>query len=65
MTYSKNTIAKMTDYQSRGYSIICGNAPYLNKTKKWANYECVRIAQTNSRRHGYSISTVWAVRGDK
>ena len=49
----------------KDYSIICGNAPYLNKTKKWANYECVRIAQTNSRRHGYSISTVWAVRGDK
>ena len=60
--YAAKTIAKIADHEARGYTIIYGNAPYLNRSAKWSGHECVRLAQTNSRSHGRSISTVWAVR---
>ena len=34
----------------------------MNKAKKWAGFDTVRVAQTNSRFHGKSIQTLWAVK---
>lgn len=62
MSYALQTIAKIAAHKAAGYEIIEGNAPFLNKSAKWARHECVRLAQTNSRRHGRSVSTVWAVK---
>ena len=45
-----------------GYEIIIGNNPLLPYAKKWSGYECVRLCGTNSRYHGWSIRTVFAVR---
>lgn len=60
--YAKSTLEKIDHYESEGYTIICGNNPFLDKARKWAGHECVRLAQTNSRRHGRCVSTVWAVK---
>ena len=62
MKFAKSTLEKMTAFRNNGFDIIIGNAPFLNKSKKWSNHECVRLARTNSRKTGYSKRTVWAVR---
>lgn len=62
MAYAKSTLEKIARYEAEGYTVICGNNPFLNKTRKWAGHECIRLAQTNSRYHGRCISTVWAVK---
>jgi len=62
MKRTQKTEDKITELEDQGYKIIDGNNPFLNKHKKYAGFECIRIAQTNSRRHGKSINTVWAVR---
>ena len=56
------TIAKMQKLSDAGYSFIAGNNYKLNKTKKWSGFDCIRVAQTNSRTHGKSIATMWAVK---
>lgn len=60
MKFAKTTIEKIEHYKSLGYQIHIGNNPRMNKTKKWANYHLVRIAQTNDRRSGLCKRTVWA-----
>ncbi len=52
----------MSEYEAAGYTVLDGNDWRLSQRKKWANFECVKLAQTNSRRHGKCVSTVWAVR---
>ena len=55
------TFRKCDELSERGYFFISGNNPRLGDTKKWAAYYPVRVAQTNSRIHGKSIQTLWAV----
>ena len=62
MRHQKSTIARIEKYASQGYQIIEGNNWRLNRAKKYAKHHCIRLAQTNSRLHGKSINTVWAVR---
>jgi len=62
MGMSKKTLSLIEEYESMGYEIIIGNNPRLPDSKKWSEYECVRLCLTNSRYHGWSIRTVWAVR---
>ena len=62
MGFSKKTKRLIEEYESMGYEIIIGNNPRLPEAKKWADYECVRLCLTNSKHHGYSVHTVWAVR---
>ena len=62
MGFSKKTKSRIDMYSSMGYEIIIGNNPRLPDAKKWADYECVRLCLTNSKYHGYSVHTVWAVR---
>lgn len=62
MGFSKKTKSLIEEYESMGYEIIIGNNPRLPEAKKWADYECVRLCLTNSKYHGYSVHTVWAVR---
>ena len=62
MGFSKKTKSRIDMYSSMGYEIIIGNNPRLPEAKKWSDYECVRLCQTNSKHHGYSVHTVWAVR---
>lgn len=60
--YSNATKAKIEQYRAAGYEIVEGNNPFFNKAKKRAGLECVRICQTNSKRHGKSMWTVWGVK---
>jgi hypothetical protein len=60
--FSAETLQRMEQAESDGFEIIIGNNPYLDKAAKWANHEVRKIAQTNSRRHGRPVRTVWAVR---
>ncbi len=62
MGMSKKTKSLIEEYASKGFEIIIGNNPRLLDAKKWRNYECVRLCLTNSKFHGYSVRTVWAVR---
>jgi hypothetical protein len=59
---SSKTIKKMDFYEKLGFGFIAGNNYRLSRAKKWEKYNCVRIAQTNSRHHGKSIATMWAVK---
>lgn len=62
MKYAAQTIRRMKEHEVLGYEIIEGNNPDLPYAKKWKGHECVRLARTNSKRHGWCIRTVWAVR---
>jgi len=45
-----------------GYMFVVGNNPMLDQTKRWSQFELIRVARTNSKKHGYSTKTIWAVR---
>jgi len=60
--YAQQTRDRIARYRACGWDIIEGNNPRLPKTKRWSGYECVRLCLTNSKRHGWPIRTVWAVR---
>ena len=62
MSYSKNTIRKMESYRKKGFEIIEGNNPMMHLRTKWSGFELVNLCQTNSKTHGYSLYTVWAIR---
>ena len=62
MAYSKATQEKIANFSAQGFAIIEGNNPSLNKSKKYKGREVVRLCQTNSTTHGYSLYTVWAVK---
>lgn len=62
MTHRKKTLAKIEQYTAAGYTIIEGNNWRLDRAKKYRQYDCVRLAQTNSMVHGRSVNTVWAVK---
>lgn len=62
MIHQQKTRDTMRELTAQGYTIIEGNNPYLPRRKKYAGYDIVRIAQTNSRYHGKSINTVFAIR---
>ena len=62
MAYSKNTIKKIEKYQNEGFKIIHGNNPKMDKTLKWSDYNLIKICQTNSKFHGWSLYTVWALK---
>ena len=56
---------KRVNYLAKyGFRFVPGNNPNLGYTAKWREYYPIRVAQTNSRVHGYSIQTLWAVRQD-
>ena len=58
----KQTIERMDTLESRGYRFVAGNNWRLGKNKKWENYICIKVAQTNSKSHGKCIATMWAVK---
>ncbi len=62
MQYSKKTLNKIDFYKKLGFTIIEGNNPMMRNSKKWNNFELIRICQTNSKYHGFSLYTVWAVK---
>ena len=62
MKFANTTIEKMKSHEAKGFEIIIGNNPFLNKREKYKDFECVRLAQTNDRPSGYCKRTVWAVR---
>jgi len=62
MNMSAQTKLRITDHQKKGFTIIIGCNPHLDKTKKWAGHDCIRLCLTNSKRHGWTIRTVWAVK---
>ena len=41
--------------------IVDGNNPFLYRAKKYKNHATARIRLTNSKIHGYSIRTTWAI----
>jgi hypothetical protein len=59
---SKKTFQKCADLQNDGYRFIPGNNPRMDTAKKWAGFDLVRVAQTNHRKHGKCIQTLWAVK---
>ena len=62
MRHTAKTHAKIEQYRTLGYDIIEGNNRLLSTRKKYQGRDCVRLALTNSRRHGLCINTVWAVK---
>ena len=62
MKFAKQTIEKMRAAEEAGFQIIIGNNPFLDKRKKYAGFECIRLAQTNDRQSGFCKRTVWAIR---
>jgi hypothetical protein len=56
------TAAQIEMFSARGYEIIVGNNPFLDKAPKYAGRKCYRIAQVNSRVHGFCQRTIWAVK---
>ena len=59
---TKETFKKCDDLAKDGYLFVPGNNPFMNKTKKWSEYDLVRVAHTNHRKHGKCIQTLWAVK---
>ena len=62
MRHTMATYKKIQQYIDDGYEIIEGNNPMLFTRKKYQGYHVVRLAQTNSRIHGKSINTIWAIK---
>jgi len=62
MRFAKETLDKMAAYEAAGYEIIVGNDWRLGDRPKYRDYDCVKLAQTNDRRHGKSVRTVWAIK---
>ena len=62
MRFAKKTRELILHYELLGYRIHIGNNPFMDKTRKWANYDLVKIAQTNCRYSGFCKRTVWASR---
>ncbi len=60
--FATETLRKMAQAEAEGFELIVGNDPYLDTAAKWNGFEVRKIAQTNSRYHGHSVRTVWAVR---
>lgn len=58
---ANSTAAKIKKHVSAGDDIYIGNNPFMDKAKKWEWFHLTRLAQTNSRYHGRSIRTIWAV----
>ena len=58
--FAKKTLDKVRDLEGT-HAFIAGNNPGLGTTRKWAMNSPIRLAQTNSRIHGHSIQTLWAV----
>lgn len=56
------TAARIESLSAQGYEIIVGNNPFLNKAKKYAGRECVRVSQVNGRHRAICLRTIWAVR---
>ena len=62
MRFAKQTLERIEKYEGLGYEIHIGNNPRMDRAKKWASHDVVRIARTNSRRHGHCVRTVWAAK---
>lgn len=58
----KQTRERCEALAARGYLFVAGNHPKLAKSKRWSTYDVVRVAICNSRDHGFSLKTIWAVR---
>jgi len=59
---SQRTLTLIEERIAMGFDVIIGNDWKLHTRKRWANYTCVLLARTNSRRHGKTVRTVWAVK---
>ena len=59
---SPTTFLKCDELEPLGYRFIPGNAPFMNRSKKWGGYTLIRVAQVNSKLHGRSTQTLWAVK---
>jgi hypothetical protein len=62
MRFASTTTEKMRAAEADGFTVIVGNDWRLPTRPKYRDCEVRKIAQTNSRRHGKPIRTVWAVR---
>lgn len=60
MRFAKKTRELILQYELLGYTIHIGNNPFMDKTKKWAGHDLVKLAQTNCRYSGFCKRTVWA-----
>ena len=60
-THQPQTWEKITCHLLNGAVVVEGNNWRGPSMKKWHAYKTERICQTNSRRHGKSVSTVWAI----
>jgi hypothetical protein len=56
------TAALIESMSAQGYEIIVGNNPFLNRAKKYAGRECIRISQVNGRQQAICVRTIWAVK---
>ena len=55
------TVLKMEQLAHKGYRFIVGNNPHA--ARPYGFSDAVKVSQVNSRYHGNSIRTIWAVRG--
>jgi hypothetical protein len=46
---------------NNGYQILIGNAPHLDESAKYSGKNVIRVSKVNSRYHGNTIRTIWAV----
>jgi hypothetical protein len=58
----KQTEQRIKVFERNGWTIIDGNDWRLPTRGRYLNYFVVRLAQTNHKRHGKCIRTVFAVR---
>ena len=56
------TRERVLELSERGFLFFAGNNPHMVNAEKWSLCELIRVAQVNSKTHGYSIKTLWAVR---
>jgi len=62
MKFARATTEKINQFRRDGWSIVIGNDWQKDRRPKWKNHELVRIAQTNSKKHGKPLRVVWAMR---
>ena len=60
--FMQATIDHIAAYLDEGWTVLIGNYPFLGSAAKYRGKQVRQLTYTNSRYHGKSVRTVWAIR---
>jgi len=62
MRFAASTQRMMDEAETRGFTVLVGNDWRLWARDKWVGHRVYKIAQTNDKKRGFPLRTVWAVK---